>query len=301
MSQKKEQVPELIIELCETGESGFYLDGTAGTPFAQQRRSPEMKWIPTQGKEAYKDENGILRFREIRHIKGCETIYPEEQDKRGIKPNRFEDKIPMEGGFARILREGDTIGTYDFLEKATFYADNPFRPDTATKIYKRVKVREQAEDYVNEDELLTVAKSKVYSLRTNVGGEKTKYKYDESKIDTYCRLLDIVEEYPETRIVALLSKASANPKQFLDIIVKAENTVLTEVSHALKLNVIVFDGNTAQFAEGQKVITVVGNTKMNNDKKIEALASFLQTQEGAGSLTEMRARTEVKQNEQFNK
>lgn len=295
----KEKVPVMYLEVVEQGDSGFYLDGTRNTQFEQQLRTPTVSWIPTEGIMVEKDENGVSRNKRIRHIKGCEILDPIEQEKNGWKPNRNSDKIPFDNGFASIKREGSTIGTFDFLKSATYFADNENRPDSATPLYREIKVDERAVELVDDDELLTVAKSKVYALRINTGSKTTPYRYDEDKINSYCQLLNVWDETPERKLVLLLSKATINPKSFLDIVVKSEQTVITEISHAIQLGVIMFDGNTAQYSNGNKVIATLGTGKMSNDKKVEALASFLQTPEGNAELTDLRTNLEVEKEKQF--
>src|SRR5258708_7676249 len=114
MTETKNRVPVLYLEVVEQGDSGFVLDGTARTPYEQRLRTSTVSWIPAEGIEVYEDktigldgkEVVIKRHRPIRHIKSCENIYPLEQDKQGFKPHRINDKIPMENGFATIFREG---------------------------------------------------------------------------------------------------------------------------------------------------------------------------------------------------
>lgn len=309
MAKDKDNVPVLFIETVEQGDSGFYLDGTQGTPYAQQLRTPTVSWIPTTGIEVYEEEierDGkkikIKKNRKIRHIKDCDTIYPEEQEKRGFKPNRMADKIPMDNGFANIRAEGSTLNTFQYLTAATYFLDNELRPKTASALYKSIKINERAVELLDEDEYATAAKHKIYQLRVTLGGEKGKYKYLEDKIDSYCSLFNITNETPETKLVSLLQIAVQKPKEFLNIVSKAEQTVMTEVSHALQLGVIMFDGNVAQYSEGTKMITSLGTAKnMSNDKKIEALSNYLQTAEGNNDLTELRIRTEAEKEKQFSK
>lgn len=298
----KEKVPVMYLELCDQRESGFVKDGTAGTAYVQTLKAPTIRWIPTESLSATVDEKGVKRFKKIRHIKGCEIIDPQEQEKRGFMPNRFDDKIPFEVGFATIYREGSTIGTYDYLREATIFADNPERPEKADKVYRELKAKEKAVGLVNDDEEATLAKTKVYALRSNTGSSKDKiFKYDENKIDTYCSLLNLWAESPEEKIVQLLGYAIGSPRQFLEIIVKAENTVVTDVSQALHYGVIMFDGNTAQYTEESKLITVLGTGKMSDVKKIETLSNYLQTSEGTNALTELRAKLELAKEKDFQK
>lgn len=295
----KEKVPVIFLEVVEQGDSGFFLDGTRSTRFEQQLRTPTVSWIPTEGIMVEKDEKGVVRNKRIRHIKGCEILDPLEQEKNGWKPNRNNDKIPFDNGFASVKREGSTIGTFDYLKSATYFADNINRPDSATPLYREIKVDERAVELLDGDEFLTVAKGKVYALRISTGNKLSPYNYDEDKINSYCQLLNVWDETPERKLVLLLNKATVNPKAFLDVIVKAEQTVITEISHALQLNVIMFEGNTAQYSNGSKVIATLGTGKMSNDKKVEALASFLQTPEGNSQLTDLRTNLEVEKEKQF--
>src|SRR4051812_16271370 len=118
MSQKS-KVDVLYLELVDQNKSGFVLDGTRGTAAQQELMAPSTQWVyPTGKTSSYKEENG-KRTRhdiEIRFINGCDTIDKKEQELRGFVPNRFEDKILFENGFATVYREGSTIGLYDFLK-----------------------------------------------------------------------------------------------------------------------------------------------------------------------------------------
>lgn len=307
MATKKDNVPVLFIETVEQGDSGFYLDGTRGTSYEQQLRTPTVSWIPTEGIEVVEEEveeNGkkIVRKKnqKIRHIKDCDTIYPELQDKRGFKPNRMNDKIPMDNGFATVRAEGSTLNTYNYLKAATYFLDNPLRPESATPLYREVKVKEKAVELLDEDEFLTAAKSKVYALRINTG-KKGDYKYNEEKIDSYCNLLNISDESPEQKLVALLQKAVTNPKGFLQVIVKAEQTIVTEISHALQLKVIKFEGKNAQYVDGKKAITAlnVEGTKISQDKLVDALADYFATPEANAAYEEFKIKLDVAKEEQF--
>lgn len=299
MSSKKDNVPVLYLEIVDQGESGFILDTTRGTAYEQQRRTSTISWIPTMGTQVYLDNDGIKRNKRVRHISGCESIDMEEQTKSGFVPNRNADKIPFDMGFATIRREGSTIGTYDYLSAITDFLDNPLRPENLPALYKQIKVDEKAVELLDEDELLTAAKSKVYALRSNNGDKD--FTYLEDKINSYCKLLNVWDETPQRKLILLLNKAMSRPKEFLDIVVSAENTVITEVTHALQLGVIMFDGNTAQYTKESKVISALGKGNMSSDKKIEALSTFLQTPEGNNALTELRAKVEVEKENQFSK
>lgn len=299
MSEKKVKAPVKYYEIVDKKPSGFILDGTGGTTYQQELNAPSVQWISAQGKTCEKDGEGIAHYREIRFINGCDSIIPEEQDKRGFVTKRLMDKIPMENGFMTVVREGNTIGLYDYLEKSFWNWDNPDRPSTADARYREVKMDKKAEMLLDDDEIETRAKAIVYSLRKNTGHPKTPYQYDEDRIDTICRLVNVWDQSPETKLVKLLQVAIQTPKDFIQIVEKSEQTIITEVSHALEMNVINFDANTAQFSEGNKIIRSLGAGNIRPDLKIEKLAAWLGTEEGNPLLTELRAKLELAKEKEF--
>lgn len=295
----KEQVPVKYYELIDVKSSGFIQDGTENTAYQQELKGPSIQWISSTGRKGQKDEKGIIHYVDIRYISGCESIIPEDQDKRGFKPNRFEDKIPFENNFTTVRREGNQVALFDYLKDVFFNDDAPNRPSSATPRYREVKLDKKAEVLLDEDELQTQAKMMVYELRQTTGDKKVPFKYNVEKIAARCRLLNVWDETPERQLVLLLSKAVQNPKEFLEIVQKSEQTIITEVSHALELNVIKFDANTAQYVDENKIITTLGDGKMKELDKIEKLASWLSTNEGTNSLTELRAKVEIAKEKLF--
>jgi hypothetical protein len=303
MAVKKEKPPVKYYEIVDKKPSGFIMDGTGGTPYQQELTAPSIQWVSAQAKTCIKTKNdqGVetKHYVEIRYINGCDSIIPEEQEKRGFFPKRLMDKIPIENGFVTVERDGNTIGLYDYLEKAFWNQDNPDRPETANARYREVKMDKKAEVLLDEDQLMTEAKSIVYSLRVNTGNKNTPYRYNEDRIDTICKLVNVWDQSPETKLVKLLKVAIQTPRDFLEIVTKSEQTIITEISHALEMNVINFDGNTAQFSEGNKVLKALGSGNMRADAKIEKLGEWLGTDEGNPSLTELRAKLELAKEKEF--
>lgn len=290
--QKKQETPRKHYELVDRKSSGFIMDGTDGTPYQQELNAPTVQWIPSTGKMAIRDAKGTLMFQEIRYINGCTSIIPSEQANLGFSPKRFEDKIPMENGFSTVIREGDSIGLYDFMEKVFYNIDALDRPHTATGRFRELRIDKKATDVFNEDEAETHAKMKVYELRLNTGKKDTPYKYNEDRINAMCRLFSLWDETPERKLVLLLAKARSNPKEFLETVEKAEQTVITEITHALDLKVINFDGNNV-LTDENTIIANLGSDKLKEVDKIERFASWLATHEGNNALTELRARIEM--------
>lgn len=292
MAQKKSDTPVKYYEVVEKKGSGFILDGTKGTPMQQELNCPEVTWIPSSGKTSFVNEQGQKEFKDIRYVSGCSFLDPEDQKKRGFLPHKMNDKIPMEKGFMAVERSGNTVSLFDYLEKSFYNLDNPDRPQTATAIYREIKMDQKAEKLLDEDEIQTRAKLIVYELRLATGNEKSPYKYNTDRIDAICRMLNVWDETPERQLLLLMNKAMTNPKEFVNIVERTEQTIITEVSHALEMNIIKFDGNVAQYIDENEIILSLGNDKMKPDVKIEKLASWLSTEQGNASLTKLRAKLE---------
>lgn len=292
MAKRKSDTPIKYYEIVDRKGSGFIMDGTKGTVMQQELNCPEVTWIPSSGKTAFENEQGVKEFKDIRYVSGCSVLDPEDQKKRGFLPNKMNDKIPMEKGFMSVERSGNTVALYDYLEKSFYNLDNPDRPKTATAIYREVKMDKKAETLLDDDEMQTRAKSMVYELRLSTGSKDRPYKYDENRIDAMCRMLNVWDETPERQLVLLLNKAMTNPKEFVSIVERTEQTVITEVSHALEMNIIKVDVNVFQYTEENEIILSLGNEKLKPDVKIERFASWLSTEQGNGALTKLRSKLE---------
>jgi hypothetical protein len=289
------KAPVIFLELVGKRNSGFVKQGTEGTVFHEELNCPNIRWIPNSGYKAVKeDHNGTetIMYKEIRWIKHCNTIDKDEQDRRNIKPNRMEDKIPFEKGFATVAREGGTISLYDYLTEVFYNESAQNRPETADAIFRVMQLDKKAEEIDESDIEMADAIKLVASLRTQIGKDKT-YKYNEDRLNSICEICAVYADSPAMKFHALMSLAKARSKWFLDLVVKFEQTILTEVTHAVELEVIRFDGNTALYKDGEKVIRNLGTGNLSRDTKIEKLSDFLKTKEGNAELTELRAKVEV--------
>lgn len=290
------KAPVMYLELLEKRNSGFVKNGTDGTAFHEELNCPNLRWIPNSGFKSVKEKHGeseVIAFKEIRWIKNCSSIDKDEQDRRNVKPNRIEDKIPFEKGFATVVREGSTISLYDYLNDVFYNKDSENRPETADAIYRVMQLDKQAEEIDESDIKMADAIKLVASLRTQVGTKDKSYKYNEERLEAMCTICNVYADSPATKFHALMSLAKARSEWFLDLIVRFEQTILTEVTHAAELEVIRFDGNTALYKDEDKVIKNLGTGNLAKDTKIEKLSDFLKTKEGNSHLTELRAKIEV--------
>jgi hypothetical protein len=291
-----EKHPVIYLELTEKRNSGFVKQGTEGTSFHEELNCPNISWIPNSGFRAVEeDHNGVKTtvFKEVRWIKNCPTIDKEDQERRNIKPNPFEDKIPFEKGFATVVRNGSTISLYDYLTDVFFNENSIGRPETADAIYKIMQLDKQAEEIDESDIVMADAIKLVASLRIQTSAKDKTYKYNEERLTAICELCAVYADSIPTKFHALMSLAKARSKWFMDLVEKFEQTIVTETTHAVELKVVRFDGNTVLYTDGEKVIKNLGTGNLSLDTKIERLADFLKTKEGNEHLTELRAKMAV--------
>lgn len=301
---QKEEVPSMYIEVVAKGQSGYTLDGTAGTPHEQSINCAEITFIPNTGKMAEPILNaggkptGNFRNVEIRYIKDCPTIRVDEQRKLGYEKSSIatNDSIAIKKGNALIKREGD-VSFYDYLYFVYYNETAPNRPRSAKVLYRIVEVEKNVSRF-NEDRFLQAkAISTVETLVLRVGKG---YKFKENKIDNLLTALELFggDNYSD-KIRVLTDYAEKQPKDFLDIASKLDNITITEVTHAIELNVIGFEGNTAQYVETKTVVGIVNSEAKITAKKIEALAELLKTPEYAQAYTELKAKLEIAQEKIF--
>lgn len=293
---EQEEKPEMLyIEALGMKGSGWIQDGTENTANPIELAWPEKFGIPVTGKRKVKKEDGSWYLEDIRHIKACPIISVPEQRLKGIEPSPmpWEDSLTLEKGFGIFVREGDMIGTFDYIKDATYNQSNPDRVASATALYRVIKMEEKNEMDLEAEMMAADAIKFVGTLYERK--DKGKYVYNETAIDGICQLLAIFAETYSGKVIAIQTIAKQRPDWFLDKVVKFQQTTLTEVSHALELSVIEFKVNAVQYKEKDKLIVVLGNEKMTHDKKIEKFANWLRTSEGHEAYMELKAEIEFAQ------
>lgn len=315
---KDEKPPVLYIEVFDRRDSGFYLDnngvpaGTRGTKFEMGIDCPTACFIPNVGyRKGYKplidrltnkpvlDEKGNVKMQSyhepIRYIKHQTEISVEKQKVLGIVPHRSaqEDMIEIKKGNMTIVKEGAHIPLYDYIVEAFYNASNPDRSPGAAKIYKVIELGKEEEE-LNEDDLL-MADALKFVARFYQRTAKGKFTYNEEKINGLCELFAVFGETMSGKVLALNSLAKLDPASFLEKAEKFEQITITEIAHALHLNVIRFKDNVVEYVEKEKVIASLGTAKISHEKKIEKLADLLHTPELKSAYEELQLELEIAQ------
>jgi hypothetical protein len=232
---------------------------------------------------------------EIRYIKHQTEISVERQKMLGIIPHRVaqEDMIEVKKGNMTIVREGAHIPLYDYILDAFYNSSNPDRSPSAAKIYKVVELGKE-EELLNDEDIL-MADALKFVARFYQRTAKGKYTYNEEKINGLCELFAIFGETMSGKVLALNSLAKLDPSAFLEKAEKFEQVTITEITHALHLNVIRFKDNVVEYVEKEKVIASLGTGKLSHDKKIEKLADLLHTPELKSAYDELQLELEIAQ------
>lgn len=293
---KKDKPPVIFIELCDRRPSGFIKDGTKGTDWEEELDSPVAEFIPNFGyRRAKKVENGkdVFYNEPIRYIKEQTVISVAEQKKLGIEPHRAskEDKIIIERGNFSVVREGSFVGLYDYILEAFYNETNPNRSESAQALYRVIDFDKEDEEINELDFMIADATQFVQRLVQKVGEKQ--YKYQEEKIKGLCQLFAIFAETPAGMVTGLMAFAKKDPKTFLDKATKFEQTKMIQITHALELSVIKFEGNTVQYAAKDKIIATLGTGNMSHAKKIEKLADLFGTPELRAAYDEFQLELEV--------
>ncbi len=313
-----EKSPVLYIEVFDRRDSGFYLDsngvpaGTRGTKFEMGIDCPTACFIPNVGyRKGYKplidrvtnkpvlDEKGEIKMQAyhepIRYIKHQTEISIEKQKALGIQPHRSaqEDMIEVKKGNMTIVKEGAHIPLYEYILEAFYNASNPDRSPGAAKIYKVVELGKEEEE-LNEEDIL-MADALKFVARFYQKTAKGKFTYNEEKINGLCELFAVFGETMSGKVLALNSLAKLDPSEFLKKAEKFEQVTITQITHALHLNVIRFKDNVVEYVEKEKVITSLGTAKMSHEKKIEKLADLLHTPELKAVYEELQLELEIAQ------
>lgn len=298
--KKKKNPPAIFIELCDQRDGGWVLDGTERTANEVRMKTPSAEFIPSRGFRLVQKPNpetGEMEWQneEIRYISNSLVLSVEEQKRKGIMPakNKLEDKIIVKSGVMSVVREGKFVSLYEYLTQVFYNESNPNRPSTAKSIF-RVVVPGKKDEGVNDNEL-AVAQAKVYLGSLYSKDKSGDYHYNEDKINSLCSIFLVYAETMGGKIRGLMTYATQNPISFMDIALKAESSIETNIGYAIDLNIIRFEGNTAVYVNKDKVLADIGKGKLSHEKKVEKLRDALGSDEYSQAYEELKIEIEAEQ------
>lgn len=238
----------LTLQLIDQRPSGYVLEGSTGLEEGDRISAPNMYFLKTESVVKEVSEDGGYKYRKIRHIEGCETIFVDEQVRAGIIPNPDRDKIVFDNGLLLVANEGLDRSRYAYLLACEFNENNPNRPGTAIPKFRVIEKEKEAEKFlISLDD-----KIKAFNILASLSTENASgFSYNEAKIDYLASLHGItsVESHAE-KLQQLMYMAEANPTNFISSVANARESYKIDVVLAQQHNVISFAGDNASFLDG---------------------------------------------------
>lgn len=281
-------------------DSGFMRQGTEMSLNPEKIRHPKNRRINNKTvRYEYNETAKATVPVKLRYIKGVPIIEEEVQKKNGYTSNPNDDVIEFKNGLLTVPNHGSTVGLFKLMREHAQNLSNENRPEDERlePIFSELRPGKEAQSEFETDLQWVEAGAYIKQLISKQGSE---YVYAEERIDMLCLEFGVVGEEYSTKIAALTAYAKVKPFDFLDRAKKTEQTVLIEVSHALKLNVIVFEGNTAMYVKApEKIKSFPG--KMDDNKKVSALGNWFKTEDGKEAYEKFKIELDAAKDEQSSK
>lgn len=266
----------LTLELIDQRPSGFVLEGTTGAADDERISAPNKYFLLTQSVVKEPTKDGGYRYRNIRHISGCETIYVDEQKAQGVTPNPELDQIVFENGLLLVANEGRDRSKFAYLMACEFNFNNPHRPEHAEPKFRVIEKEKKAEQFLHNISDKLQAMSILTSLSERM---ENGFSYNNEKIDFMCSLHGVHGyETPGEKLQALVFVAEADPKKFIDSVANARSSYKVDIAEAERFNVISMAGDHASFMDGG--LKFFKFTQKTAAKRSEELVDFFLTRGG---------------------
>lgn len=275
MASVQELYPTLKISLCDQKGSGFFREDTIGTPNPIEKTCPGSFFLPTRGGESIRyvsidenrkrkvipredalrmlqnkeagHENIIPEKYEVAYIKGCPEISVQWQKENNWQPSvdPHSDVIMIEDGYAEFEYSNDPV-KYRYVLELMWNRDLPHRIEKVQPMYYVVKEAEAKHESVEFifDKADALAEWQKLVIKGTGGKPNT---YNEEKINAYCGLLGVSGSNTAGKLLSLHEKLLADPSGFVTKIKAYSEEVITDISHALDLKLLKFEGNNAIF------------------------------------------------------
>lgn len=327
MSKQSNIYPDLAISISDQAPSGYFREDTIGSTNPIQKTVAQTVNVPTVGKgirfvkvttdnegehREVIERNVAMRMiegkeekwqeivpepYEIRYILGCPSIDKQWQDEHGWKPSPdpHSDVIFIEEGFAEI-KYSENPAKYKYLSESVYLKDLPFRLEHILPIYTKVKENTKAV----LDITAVMAESRAMDewkklVNEGKGGAVT---FNTDKVNGYAILLNVQGETTVEKVRNLLEKLKKDPTGFLEKVIAYKEEAVTEVTHAIDLNLIKMEGNQAVFTFNNKRV-LIGDLGAKGTK-VEKLAELLKSEEHKPLLVALKSQIELAKEKQLN-
>lgn len=320
MAKTNVKYPTLKISIVDQKPSGYFREDTLGSPNPIQKTVADAYYIPNTGEgikfvkqekgedvEISVDEYGklvesgkghlaVIEPYPIRYIKGCPSIDQLWQESHNWKPrpDPKADEICIEGGYAEFEYSHDPA-KYIYLKSLLWNKSLPYRMEHKKALFYEVVEAKKVAINVAVELLVKEATDEWSTLLTkdNKGG----FTIDEAKVRGYAGLLNATGETAMEMVQSLLAIAKTDPVKFVDKVKMYKEEAITDVSHAMQLGLVSFEGNNATFFNG-KIIPLGKVTAVSS--KIEKTAEGLKMPENKEFYVQLKAQIELKKEEALN-
>lgn len=298
----KELFPVLKIALVDQKPSGFVREDTVGSKNPIEKSCPATFYIPEKGGEGIRYvkidekrnrkvigtdealeiiaskgegyENIIPEKYAIRYIKGCPEISVDWQKANNWQPSTdpHSDVILIEDGYAEFNHTADPV-KYRYIKELMWNADLINRLGHIQPMYYEIK--ESKKDALEIDLIMARQVAMEEWTKLVIKG-KTGNTYNEEKISGYAELLGVSGRTTTDKLTGLYTKLNQNPTLFAEKVKAYNEETTTQISHALSLKLLNFEGNSAVLFNEKRI--ELGNVG-SKSSKMERLSDILKTSE----------------------
>lgn len=214
--------------------------------------------------------------REIRYIAGCEVLDVDAQIKLGFpRDYKFQetDYIRFEKGFILVYPK-DNPTLYEYMEISSRNGSNPKRAKGTKPLFLRDNQNEKNKKAVDEDRLITKAKSIIYQIEN-----------DDAKLKNIAAQLQLdMNATPQNLVMAMTDIAKRTPEKIISAYSEDKGEIAGLIWDAMEGGIIHFTGFNFEFVgrEGDEAKIKVPSLRGKNHEDVarKKLADHLQTEEG---------------------
>ena len=325
---KTEVYPDYVISLTDQRWGGYVREDTVNSTNPITKTCPDSFAIPTEGYgirfvKVSRYSNGVERRTvldssvaikaiknkekeyediieepyKIRYIFGCPNNDLEWQKKTGWEPSvdPHTDSLWIEDGVQTVSYSANPT-KYRFLKELENNASLPFRRDHVRALYYEIQPKKEAELDITA-ELAVIEATKEWE-KLSMRGKNGTFTIDEQKTSGYAELLGIRAASLPEKLKSILVFAKTNPIAFIEKVRAYKEEVITEITHAMQLELLKFEGSQAVFIASKKNLELGKLT--DGQSKIERLAVLLQTEEFKPTRVDLKNQIEVAKERNLN-
>lgn len=274
----------LELVLIDRSESDFILEGTEGTDREKRLDAPGDYRLPSESYVIEKVKN-VDTQRQIRYVKGATSIYVEDQERFGTKPNDLNDVIWFKNGELVVKDTPESKALYEYLTRCAWNRDAPGRPSGIKPVFYVNDRVDKSEKELIQRSFRIDALQLIQSLTEIKNGGKVSY--DETRINFLCNLFNISTALSNgEKCNLLMDKAEADPEGLINSVANKNSEYRASINEAISTGVLTIDGDKALFPSSKKAFFQF-SVKEAAKRVDELLIYMLSTSEGELAYKEL--------------